>query len=340
MMKLAVLADDLTGALDAAAPFAARGLGTVVALRQQALPRCLDQAPDIVAVSTDTRELDAEAARSAIANCMRLLPGGLPVFKKIDSRLKGNIAAELDAIPFEKALVIPAIPAFGRWVKDGRLGGFGVDEPIDIASRLGRHADRADIPDAAMLEDIAEAVERGGYDLPVGARGLAEALARRMAPRQAEAAPDLATSGITFVIGSRDPITRAQVAALKEAKPGLTYVAAPDGAGPRQLPARTAINLIEAAATGRQADPAEVAFGLADTLSRLAPPTDETIFISGGSTADIVLAHLGIEALQLLGEALPGLPIARGGRFKIITKSGGFGDRQTLVRLLGRLAIG
>jgi len=337
MTKLAVVADDLTGALDAAAPFAARGLATMVALRPEAVPLCLDRGPAIVGVSTNTRECDAEGARSGAAACIGRLPRGLKVFKKIDSRLKGNISAELDAIPFQKALVVPAIPDFGRWVENGRLGGFGVDEPIDIASRLGAHAAKADIPDARTADDIEAAVERGSFDLPVGARGLAEAIARRMAP-ESPAAPRITATRITFVVGSRDPITKAQVAALREALPGMTYVAAPDGVAAEHLPAPSTLNLIEALETAAQADPVEVAARLAETLLRLRPREGEAIFISGGSTAQIVLQHLGIDMLELLGEALPGLPIARANQFTIITKSGGFGDRQTLIRLLDRLS--
>jgi len=340
MTKLAVVADDLTGALDASAPFAARGLATMVALRPEALPLCLDEGPEIIGVSTNTREIDAEEARSAVADCTRLLPRSVAVFKKIDSRMKGHIAAELDAIPFQRALVVPAIPDFGRLVKDGRLGGFGVDEPVDIASRLGRHAAKADIPDVGTEADIEAAVERSGFDLPVGARGLAEALARRMAPEPNRTVRPFATPGITFIVGSRDPITKAQVAALREAVPRMSYVAAPDGAAPRHLPAPSTVNLIEATEDAGCADPAKVARRLAETLLRLPPREGEAIFISGGSTAQIVLEGLGVDRLELLGEALPGLPIARAKQFTIITKSGGFGDRQTLVRLLDRLSMG
>jgi len=44
--------------------------------------------------------------------------------------------------------------------------------------------------------------------------------------------------------------------------------------------------------------------------------------------------------LFLDGESLPGLPLARGGGFTIITKSGGFGDSDTLLRLLASPVAG
>lgn len=42
----------------------------------------------------------------------------------------------------------------------------------------------------------------------------------------------------------------------------------------------------------------------------------------------------GITVLELVGEASPGLPLARGGSLTVVTKSGGFGDEETLNRLL------
>jgi uncharacterized protein YgbK (DUF1537 family) len=49
-----------------------------------------------------------------------------------------------------------------------------------------------------------------------------------------------------------------------------------------------------------------------------------------------MLETMNLVSLQVVGEALPGLPIARAGGFTIITKSGGFGARDTLVQLLSR----
>ena len=71
MTRLAVLADDLTGALDAAAPFAARGITTVVALGLDGLDAALASGADVVGVSTDSREIVPDAARAAVASARR-----------------------------------------------------------------------------------------------------------------------------------------------------------------------------------------------------------------------------------------------------------------------------
>src|SRR5690606_32112609 len=127
--------------------------------------------------------------------------------------------------------VIPAIPAFGRLVGGGRLHGAGVSAPIDIAARLGPHAATAAIPDIHAQADI-EAALHGGFDLLVGARGLAEAMARRMAPvsRTPETVPPLGPA--YCVIASTDPITLQQLDRLRRRHPDLTTIAAPNGVAP------------------------------------------------------------------------------------------------------------
>lgn len=335
MTRLAIVADDLTGALDAAAPFAARGLSTVVALGRADLAAALASGADVVGVSTDSREIPPHAARQAVADCIAMLPTGLGIFKKIDSRLKGNIAAELDAIPFQRALVIPAIPAFGRWMRNGRLDGFGVAEPIRIAGRLGRHAASATTPDIDAQGDIDHALATIAHDLPVGARGLAEALALRLAPTATPRLRAPISAPVFCVIGSTDPITTAQVERLR-ATLDVAYIAAPDGEAPQDLPHGHDLTLLQAT-EGPGADPAVVAGRLGAAMLRLRPPAGATLVLSGGATAQVVLRALGIGILDLRGEALPGMPIARANGFTIITKSGGFGQPDALLRLLDHL---
>ena len=336
MTRLAIVADDLTGALDAAAPFAARGLSTVVALQVEGLEAAIATGADIVGVSTDSRDIAPEAAREVVAQWVARL-GRVPVFKKVDSRLKGNIAAELDALSFTRGLAIPAIPAFGRWSRGGKLGGFGVADPIDIAARLGPHAAKVSVPDAETDEDIAEAIAASDHDLLIGARSLAEALAARMAPDARSAAPPALAAPAICIIGSTDPITLAQIAMLRDRCP-VDFRGAPDGMLLDNGPARAPVTVIQALPGRTGAESATVANRLADALLCLAPPEGATLVISGGATAQIVLHALDISVLELMGEALPGLPIARAGGFTVITKSGGFGQPGALLDLLGNLA--
>ncbi|HQZ11738.1 MAG TPA: four-carbon acid sugar kinase family protein [Devosia sp.] len=333
MVDLAIIADDLTGALDAAAPFAMRGLTTAVALGPEALPEALATGARVVGVSTDSREAVADVARERTRAAVAALPAGTRIFKKVDSRLKGNIEAELDAIPHRSSLVVPAIPAFGRWTRDGRLGGFGVSAPIDIAGRLGKHASVAAIPDTDTQDQI-DAALTTATGLPVGARGLAEAMARAMRPEPSLPDTGLPDTAVYCAIGSTDPITVAQLDRLRAARSDLTYIAAPNGRAPERLPPTGPVTVVQATPGRERADDAAVADALAETLARLAIAPGSLLVLSGGATAQAILARLGIEVLELVGEVLPGLPLARGGGLTVITKSGGFGDPDTLLRLL------
>src|SRR5690606_39705874 len=129
-----------------------------------------------------------------------------------------------------------------------------------------------------------------------------------------------------------DPITLEQVRRLRTAVPALTYVDAPGGAAPAQLPPATALTLIQA--TPAPAAAALVEQRLGELLVRMDPPSGTLLVLSGGATAQAVLAALAVATLDVRGEALPGLPIARAGGFTIITKSGGFGEPDALLRLL------
>lgn len=334
MLERAIIADDLTGALDAAAPFAMRGISTAVALTPQALPRAIATGARIIGISTDSREISPEGATAAVRETLAALPAGTALFKKVDSRFKGNIEAELDAIPHRKSLVVPAIPAFGRWMKNGRIGGFGIAEPIDITRRLGRHATTAVMPDIADQADIETALQ-GDFDLPIGARGLAEAMARAMAPNAPGANTSLPEGPAYCIIGSTDPITLAQLDQLRAGPDDMSYVPAPNGQGTAPLrPAR--LTIVQAIPASTPADGKSVAASLGQTLKSLSPPSGSLLVLTGGATAQVVLGQLGISVLELLGEALPGLPLARAGGLTVVTKSGGFGDPDTLSSLLAQ----
>jgi len=64
----------------------------------------------------------------------------------------------------------------------------------------------------------------------------------------------------------------------------------------------------------------------------------QTLLLVGGDTAIHLLQLLGIQALQVEAEVLPGMPLtigqaADGQRYRIILKAGNHGDEQTLVTL-------
>lgn len=334
---LCIIADDLTGALDAAAPFAGRGLSVRVALSPAALPDVLSAGADVVAVNTASREIPEDAAVARVAQVRAALPAGLRIFKKVDSRLKGHVAAELAALGPARLLVAPAIPVFGRIVQAGAVTGFGTQAPIPVAQALGDLADRALIPDTASAGDMQAALLAAPGDaLPVGARGLAEALAIRLSGRTTLLPFRPRAARALLVIGSRDPITLAQVAALR-ARGGVDWRAAPDGALSDRAPC-AALTLVQATDGGGQADGAAVAAALAAAVHPRLTRDARALFLSGGATAEAVLAAMGIGHLLLHGECLPGVPAATADGRIVLTKSGGFGTSDLLSDLARILA--
>jgi uncharacterized protein YgbK (DUF1537 family) len=336
MPRLVIVADDLTGALDAAAPFASRGLRTVVGTRPEAAAAALASGAEVIALNAASRDLSPQSAWERVTRLLALLPPGQRLFKKVDSRLKGNVAAELGAFAAKRLAVLPAIPEFGRIVAGGEVRGFGVDRPIDIAAVLGELAARADVPDTRTPAALAAALAATPPDaLLVGARGLAEALAATLPGQPPQPRTGLGTA-LTMVIGSRDPITLAQVDALRQHYPAMTVLEAPNGVLSRENTGPAAVlTLLQATPGATDATPATVAAALTESLRRHCLEGRDGVLISGGATAEIVLEALGLDVLEVAGEIVAGLPVSKAGDLTIITKSGGFGSRQALVETAG-----
>ncbi len=124
-LRLGILADDLTGAMDVAGPFAPVLPDTrVVALPAATTPAELAGA-DVVSVNTASRHLPAAEASARVREAAVLLAAGDPrvLLKKIDSTLRGNVVAETlalrEAMGCARVLVAPGFPAQGRTVEQG-----------------------------------------------------------------------------------------------------------------------------------------------------------------------------------------------------------------------------
>lgn len=123
-MRIAVIADDLTGALDTGAQFRTWGLTVEVAPTLDRLSG-LRGAADVLVVNTDSRGDAPRQAHGKVLEVSRHLSGLCDVFyKKVDSTLRGNVGAELDAVMEATgqtvAAVAPAYPPNGRVTRGGR----------------------------------------------------------------------------------------------------------------------------------------------------------------------------------------------------------------------------
>ena len=116
---IAILADDLTSALDGAAPFAARGLNACVMLR---LPDAALQGAEIVAFDLDSRFVSPEQAEQRFRHAAAC-EAGAPHLQNGGFQLRGNLGPERAGADGQRA---PSrhrragFPDAGRTTVDGR----------------------------------------------------------------------------------------------------------------------------------------------------------------------------------------------------------------------------
>ncbi len=306
--------------------------------------RARAEAP-VVAIDLDTRSRSERAARSIVrrAFASRRARRAAILYKKVDSTLRGHVAAELAAVRRElgrrSLLFAPAFPAQGRSVRDAVLHLRGKPQSGDLRALLAKAGfpaahmpvatlaglraaietgARAVVCDAAADADL-DRIARAGLALRprplfVGSAGLARALARTLPRRPAAAAPKAGARPVLTVVGSASPVSRRQADALGAGNP-LLRVDWRRSPTPRDRPKIRRLGRV---------------------VARAAPGVHYVL--TGGETARAVLGARGIRALRLLGEVEPGVPfgMARDGTL-VCTKAGAFGTAATLARCVARL---
>ncbi len=128
--RVGVVADDLTGANDAAVQFARVGWPTLVALTHPLGPRSADVA-GVVAATPDSRAASPSVAHERTADAVRdmISTGTGRLFVKVDSTMRGSVAAQLagavrawsEQHPGAFVVLCPAYPAMGRTVTGGEV---------------------------------------------------------------------------------------------------------------------------------------------------------------------------------------------------------------------------
>jgi len=380
--KVALVADDLTGALDAAAPFAARGLDTRVATSVDALADLTGE-PQVIAVSTNSRHMAADRAQAAVRAACAALARREPRiwFKKIDSTLRGNVAAEslamLRATGLDEMLITPATPSQGRTVRGGEVlvNGTPLGETEFVHDAVSPASERpigaqigaldrsltvvvvnerpapasnaawvADADSDTALERIADwALDRADRCLMVGAAGLGRALAQRAFGAKRPLPAIGALSGpILYVIGSRASKSVSQCARLESEGGDVVHLDARCGlldiGAARDAIAGHATALVRVPTDAEGMTPAAIARALGRSVAALlgAAPIG-AVLATGGDTVLAILGALRADAVTLVGEVQPGIPLIRadldGRPVWMVTKAGGFGDDDLFVRL-------
>lgn len=148
--RLLIVADDLSGAADCAVAGLRHGLTAMVLLDAERAP-APPHGVDILSVDVDSRRVSRDvAARRTVAAVDSLSRAGTRIYKKMDSTLRGNFAAEVAALASHRgmAIVCPAYPAAGRTTLDGRQWVRGV--PVE-ASEYWRNENVAGNADLVAL---------------------------------------------------------------------------------------------------------------------------------------------------------------------------------------------
>jgi uncharacterized protein YgbK (DUF1537 family) len=349
---LFILADDFTGACDAAGAFAA-SLATLVLLD----PRALHEAVDVLAVDLHARELSSLQARSAVQAAFAQIGSAGPeqrVFLKIDSTLRGPIAALIEGALAgsgkDLAVIAPAFPEHDRLLEHGRLllGGQAggsltaqlgpqhtaligarlarshedLDQAVEDARRRGARRVVVDADDASCLESVAAAWRGHPEWLLVGSGGLARQVAPP--PPSTSFAPRRGQGPLLVVAGSPAPATRTQLDRLGTHRSDVLVFCTPPTT---------------------ERDNGESAQAVAnETAAWAATCTPGAVILAGGTTARLVCQRLGAHAVRLRGELAPGVPLGTisGGVWDgvtVVTKAGGFGTPDTLVDVARALGV-
>ncbi|MBO0453010.1 four-carbon acid sugar kinase family protein [Candidatus Enterococcus murrayae] len=249
MIKLLVIADDFTGALDTGVQFSKQGISTLVSTDTKIRFSDVDEEVDVLVIDTESRYLAFEEAYKLIhAIIVSAKKAGIPfIYKKVDSALRGNISAEIKAVldASQEAAIpfLPAYPEMNRVLINGDLyidripvsqSVFAEDpyEPVIESNVLRRLKAEADIDgylieenlpeplngvlvfDAETNEDLekqADILEQAELlSISIGCAGFAKVLAEKLFPRTEPKTFSL-KGPLVVICGSVNPITRKQV---------------------------------------------------------------------------------------------------------------------------------
>ncbi|HEX5410708.1 MAG TPA: four-carbon acid sugar kinase family protein [Terriglobia bacterium] len=345
MQQVLVLADDLTGALEVGAKFAARCLPVRVATRPS-VPAGNHQRESVLVIDTETRHVSPEEAGSCVLelSCAGRDAGFRFVYKKTDSTLRGNITSEISALaeafPNSPVLYVPAYPKMGRTVRAGVLyvegipvaeTSFATDElnPVresHIPSLLSEMCNKPVF--SATVAELGTSPEAGIYvcdcETDRDLEAAAESFVRLTCPFHIAAGPAGFADALARFIAPR------QTAPVR--LPKLRRVLIVNGSRSevsiRQIQYARAHNFAAASGdeivvsgdasgwvildeSGSDAGPMDFARRVARTVRGVLGQIEfEGLVVFGGDTAYAIVESLGKPDLHPIAEALEGVPVS------------------------------
>jgi uncharacterized protein YgbK (DUF1537 family) len=319
-MRGLVIADDATGALECGSLLAGLGVDVSVVLDAGPAP-----VRECVVADTESRHLPPEEARGRV-KAWADRAGESWIYKKTDSALRGNIAAELSAFEGHEAVYVGAYPALGRTVRGGRLFVHGVPVEETEFARDARHpvksgdlrallGEGVDVRDAETEEDLARIAQSlaGRRRVIAGPSGFVPYWARLAGLTPGETRRPPAASRWLIICGSLHPASLRQAGRAEAA--GLTVLRTPhERLGAEQASADLARR----------------------TVQRLAEA--DSVFIMGGDTAIAIWRAMRIRELTPYPQALPGVAVSSANGILFVTKAGGFGADDVVERVKEKLS--
>ncbi len=359
-MRIRIITDDFTSALDGTACFAERGWNTAVLMQPD-----VTASAAVVSLDTDTREKPDAPEGDLVATAASMWREADLLVIQFDSTLRGRVARDCltarAASARRKLLVVPAFPSAGRTTEGGCVyvddvpvheTAFGLDPTLPvressipalfhaygISVEVARDATHArelfDTHDAVVVDARIEADLDALVDsfatrddlLWAGSTGLLRALARSLPVPAAKVVDDHAAPAATrpwLVVGSMNPRSRLQL-----------YVAR----------TQRRINVLATSNT-RLPEHAISQAALRDLVMQAAnlirSGACNGLVATGGETARRIVDALPVRSLRVCREVLPGVPLVEVqtsvDTFPMITKAGGFGDDNALLTCIDAL---
>ncbi|MDO8336990.1 MAG: four-carbon acid sugar kinase family protein [Microcella sp.] len=348
-IRIAIVADDLTGASDTAVQFGRHGWSACVALTDDS-----DITGEVVARSTASRALADHAAFEATARAVAGIDAER-VYLKIDSTARGSIAGQIGGAlegwrtrhPDAIAVVCPAYPEMGRTVEQGGIlvdgvpvdrTAIGVDPvtPVHEPSLVARipRARVVDIADVASAEPgavivldarsraeidalVLELINAGPKVVVAGSAGLAESFARLLPGERGEHRPARPGGPALIVVSSLNPVSHAQADLLISSLSAQSIVIEPSAAEAHAqslVREPSPVTVLRTSLTRVGERDSGVADRVADLLAARA--VDEIVArrpalvgLVGGDGARAVLRRLGAEGLVVRDAAVEGAPL-------------------------------
>ena len=362
--QVVIIADDLTGACDAAVPFSLRGMKTFVSSATRSERR---QVLHVLAVSTASRDMPLPLMEQRLMQAFESIGSESQILKKIDSVFRGNTFAEValaaSLMPEAIVAIAPAFPSVNRFCRDGiqlihdvsaefriavydELRRAGIEcaiiptyssrEKLDHALRDSlQSGQRIFLFDSELHSDLDSIVNVvGNLDrkvLWVGSGGLAQSLAESKPQMIRDAVLNPLRGRVLFCIGSDHPATQRQLQDLKTHHHVVEY-----SSSERKTLGDESLVVCH---IPRNADRAAICELIATTETDI-----RCIFLTGGDTAALFCEGIDVEYIEVREQFAPGVPIGtiRGGPLTgvtVILKSGGFGETDLLTRIAERYAV-